>query len=187
MEFDEQDDDQALPESVAVKGQKRLIDLSKKQAPFMNLISQFHTLFWDLPNISTKEVDGRLKEMFEDLLNAAAEVGIERFVLGRLVLAFEHEVEEGDLLDLQRVGEHERHAVAPAHGQLGGQFALGNVLETMGFKPVARHRSREVLLYRQGDLNIIVNAHGNGGVVTEKPQIAAIATSRKPQAASPKP
>jgi len=53
--------------------------------------------------------------------------------------------------------------------------SLGNVLETMGFRPIARHRSREVLLYRQGDLNLIVNAHGNGGVVTERPQIAAIA------------
>ena len=29
----------------------------------------------------------------------------------------------------------------------------------MGFWPVARHRSREVLLYRQGAMNIIVNAH----------------------------
>ena len=28
--------------------------------------------------------------------------------------------------------------------------ALGHVLEMMGFRPVARHRSREVLLYRQG-------------------------------------
>jgi 4-hydroxyphenylpyruvate dioxygenase len=37
--------------------------------------------------------------------------------------------------------------------------ALGQVLEMMGFRPVARHRSREVLLYRQGDLNIVVNAH----------------------------
>ena len=37
--------------------------------------------------------------------------------------------------------------------------ALGQVLETMGFHPVARHRSREVLLYRQGDMNVIVNAH----------------------------
>ena len=26
--------------------------------------------------------------------------------------------------------------------------ALGQLLETMGFRPVARHRSREVLLYR---------------------------------------
>lgn len=37
--------------------------------------------------------------------------------------------------------------------------ALGQALERMGFKPVARHRSREVLLYRQGGMNIIVNAH----------------------------
>jgi 4-hydroxyphenylpyruvate dioxygenase len=37
--------------------------------------------------------------------------------------------------------------------------ALGAVLEMMGFRPVARHRSREVLLYRQGGINIVVNAH----------------------------
>lgn len=37
--------------------------------------------------------------------------------------------------------------------------ALGQVLEMMGFRPVARHRSREVTLYRQGGLNIVVNAH----------------------------
>jgi 4-hydroxyphenylpyruvate dioxygenase len=37
--------------------------------------------------------------------------------------------------------------------------ALGQVLEMMGFRPVARHRAREVLLYRQGDLNIVLNAH----------------------------
>lgn len=37
--------------------------------------------------------------------------------------------------------------------------ALGQVLQTMGFRPVARHRSREVLLYRQGALNLVVNAH----------------------------
>ena len=37
--------------------------------------------------------------------------------------------------------------------------ALGGVLQLMGFQPVARHRSREVTLYRQGPMNIIVNAH----------------------------
>ena len=36
--------------------------------------------------------------------------------------------------------------------------ALGGVLERMGFRPIARHRSREVELYRQGSMNIIVNA-----------------------------
>ncbi|HKQ72849.1 MAG TPA: 4-hydroxyphenylpyruvate dioxygenase [Blastocatellia bacterium] len=37
--------------------------------------------------------------------------------------------------------------------------ALGQVLEMMGFRPIARHRSREVTLYHQGRMNIIVNAH----------------------------
>ena len=38
-------------------------------------------------------------------------------------------------------------------------LAFGALLERVGFAPVARHRSREVLLYRQGDMNVIVNAH----------------------------
>ena len=37
--------------------------------------------------------------------------------------------------------------------------ALGSVLEMMGFQPIARHRSREVELYRQGSMNIVVNAN----------------------------
>jgi 4-hydroxyphenylpyruvate dioxygenase len=57
--------------------------------------------------------------------------------------------------------------------------ALGHVLEMMGFRPVARHRSREVLLYRQGSLNIVVNAHPSGGedapAADEAPVISAIA------------
>ncbi|MBK9133328.1 MAG: 4-hydroxyphenylpyruvate dioxygenase [Betaproteobacteria bacterium] len=54
--------------------------------------------------------------------------------------------------------------------------ALGQLLEQVGFRPVARHRSREVLLYRQGDMNVVINAHGiakDGS--DETPQIAAIA------------
>lgn len=37
-------------------------------------------------------------------------------------------------------------------------LALGAILERMGFVLTGRHRSREVVLYRQGDMNIIVNA-----------------------------
>ena len=36
--------------------------------------------------------------------------------------------------------------------------ALGSFLEKMGFHPVGRHRSREVEVYRQGSMNLIVNA-----------------------------
>ena len=54
--------------------------------------------------------------------------------------------------------------------------ALGQVLELMGFRPVARHRSREVLLYRQGPMNVIINAHaGSGGHAQPLPEVPAIA------------
>lgn len=57
--------------------------------------------------------------------------------------------------------------------------ALGQVLESMGFRPVARHRSREVLLYRQGDSNIVVNADpvDTAGATqgSDTPAISAIA------------
>ncbi len=36
--------------------------------------------------------------------------------------------------------------------------ALGRLFEQMGFEAIARHRSKDVLLYRQGDINFIVNA-----------------------------
>src|SRR5258708_7664988 len=36
--------------------------------------------------------------------------------------------------------------------------ALGKLFETMGFRAVARHRAKDVTLYRQGDVNFIVNA-----------------------------
>ena len=37
-------------------------------------------------------------------------------------------------------------------------IGLGKLFETMGFRAVARHRHKNVLLYRQGEVNFIVNA-----------------------------
>ena len=66
--------------------------------------------------------------------------------------------------------------------------ALGQALEMMGFRPVARHRSREVMLYRQGDMNIIINAHVSDRpsslMPNEKPVIAAIALRVRDAAAA---
>ena len=57
--------------------------------------------------------------------------------------------------------------------------AMGGVLETLGFRPIARHRSREVELYRQGTMNIIVNAQAADVPRTvqpvERPIISAFA------------
>ena len=66
--------------------------------------------------------------------------------------------------------------------------ALGQLLETMGFRPVARHRSREVLLYRQGTMNIVINAHDaqRPGAIApaETPVITALALRVRDAAAA---
>ncbi|MES2957899.1 MAG: VOC family protein [Pseudomonadota bacterium] len=62
--------------------------------------------------------------------------------------------------------------------------ALGQVLEQMGFKPIARHRSREVLLYRQGGMNVIVNAHAATVAPPEAPRLAAVALRVRDAAAA---
>ena len=57
--------------------------------------------------------------------------------------------------------------------------ALGQVLENMGFRPVARHRSREVTLYRQGGMNLVVNANPDDARVSRNadgaPVLSAVA------------
>src|SRR5438067_5912838 len=50
--------------------------------------------------------------------------------------------------------------------------AFGALLQQMGFAAVARHRSREVMLYRQGAMNVIVNAHQSA---SESPVVSAMA------------
>lgn len=54
--------------------------------------------------------------------------------------------------------------------------ALGQVLEGMGFQPVARHRSREVVLYRQGSMNVVVNANPDDArIASDQPVLSAVA------------
>ena len=52
--------------------------------------------------------------------------------------------------------------------------ALGQVLENMGFRPVARHRSREVTLYRQGGMNLVVNANPDDARVSRNADSAPV-------------
>lgn len=57
--------------------------------------------------------------------------------------------------------------------------ALGQMLEAVGFRPVARHRSREILLYRQGSMNLVVNAHPDDARISAtdegRPVMASVA------------
>jgi len=50
--------------------------------------------------------------------------------------------------------------------------AFGALLQQMGFTAMARHRSREIMLYRQGTMNLVVNSHE---VSHSTPEVAAIA------------
>jgi 4-hydroxyphenylpyruvate dioxygenase len=50
--------------------------------------------------------------------------------------------------------------------------AFGALLQQMGFAAVARHRSREVVVYRQGTMNVIVNSHG---ATAAAPGLSAVA------------
>src|SRR5678809_320893 len=49
---------------------------------------------------------------------------------------------------------------------------FGALLQKMGFAAVARHRSREVMLYRQGGMNLVVNSNDAAGAT---PALSAIA------------
>ncbi|TXL74350.1 4-hydroxyphenylpyruvate dioxygenase [Vineibacter terrae] len=57
--------------------------------------------------------------------------------------------------------------------------ALGRLFESLGFVAVARHRSKNVTLYRQGDINFVVNAEAEsfaqGFARVHGPSICAIA------------
>src|SRR5258707_444945 len=53
--------------------------------------------------------------------------------------------------------------------------AFGALLQKMGFAAVARHRSREVELYRQGSMNLIVNADSDFSSMKNSTAVAAIA------------
>lgn len=66
--------------------------------------------------------------------------------------------------------------------------ALGSVLEMLGFNAVARHRSREVVLYQLSDMRVVVNAHAEDALVASSgqtgPLLSAVAFRVKDAAAA---
>ncbi|HUF19486.1 MAG TPA: 4-hydroxyphenylpyruvate dioxygenase [Burkholderiales bacterium] len=66
--------------------------------------------------------------------------------------------------------------------------ALGRLFESMGFHAVARHRHKQVTLYRQGEVNFIVNAEpdsfGQAFARMHGPSVCAIAFRVKDAAAA---
>ena len=66
--------------------------------------------------------------------------------------------------------------------------ALGGLFETMGFKAIARHRHKDVTLFRQGDVNFIINGEpgsfGQSFARIHGPSVCAIAFRVKDAAAA---
>ncbi|GAC1414186.1 MAG: hypothetical protein NVSMB6_16340 [Burkholderiaceae bacterium] len=53
-------------------------------------------------------------------------------------------------------------------------LALGALLEQIGFAACARHRSREVTLYRQGSMNVIVNAESRVAIQLDAGPLSSV-------------
>lgn len=55
-----------------------------RQKPYFILIGQFQKLFYDIPDMTAIEVDGRVKEMYDTLMEACESVGISRISIPQL-------------------------------------------------------------------------------------------------------
>jgi len=68
---------------------------------------------------------------------------------------FPHDAPPAEISDVNPMGTDGLEFVEYAHPE---PEKLGELFRTMGFTPVARHRSKNVTLWRQGDVNFVVNA-----------------------------
>jgi len=55
-----------------------------RQAPFFDMIAQFHRLFEEIPQMTTREVDARIQELFKTFLEACEKVGISKMSVPQL-------------------------------------------------------------------------------------------------------
>ncbi|MET0606104.1 MAG: 4-hydroxyphenylpyruvate dioxygenase [Beijerinckiaceae bacterium] len=68
---------------------------------------------------------------------------------------FPHDAPPPAITDVNPMGTDGLEFVEYAHPE---PEKLGELFRTMGFEPVAKHRSKNVTLWRQGDVNFVVNA-----------------------------
>ena len=92
--------------------------ITKNQLPFMRMIARMYDLFWDLPKITTRDVDERLKELFELLMDAAGTAGISRMSVPRLA----------ECCGKRRVWPDEVHAALEAHLDSDLGWGVGDIV-----------------------------------------------------------
>jgi hypothetical protein len=63
---------------------KEIVDISLRQKPYFVLIEQFQALFYELPKIGLKDVDVRIKTMYDTLMETCEQAGISRISIPQL-------------------------------------------------------------------------------------------------------
>lgn len=127
--LEESDGDRKAVELRKIQKTTLVDDLLARQAPFLSLIELYHKLFWELPNLSTRDVDERLQVMFEKLMEASAVVGISRNSVPSLKECCGKKRVWPDPLNRGQVMD----PVVDASGGLGDFFK--KIFSFFGFKP----------------------------------------------------
>ncbi len=125
----------AAPGTPVQKGvHPAILALAKKQEPFHALISQFHRVYEEIPQMTTRQVDVKLQDMFGTLLDACETVGISKMSVPPLK----------DCCGKRREWKDE----APAAGGLRLGDKLAWILGKLGFKKCEGCKKRQEALNR---------------------------------------
>ncbi len=103
-----------------------------RQQPFFELAAQFHRLFEEIPQMTTREVDVRIKEMFGTFLDSCERVGISKMSVPQLK----------ECCGRKRIWKDE--ADGPAGLRLGDKLAW--ILSKLGFKSCEACKRRQEAL-----------------------------------------
>ena len=64
--------------------QRTIVEIRRKQEPFLKLSGQLHSLFWELPGMSDRDFDKRLQPIWESFMEAAGMVGLSSYDIPQL-------------------------------------------------------------------------------------------------------
>lgn len=140
MDFmgDDQISDRALPEGARKPAAPAPPELKTvvmrtvaRQQPFFDLIAQFHQLFEEIPQMTTREADAKVQEMFSTFLEACEVVGISKMSIPPLK----------ECCGKRRQWKDEEK---PGGLRLGDRLAW--LFSKLGFKPCAGCKKRQAAL-----------------------------------------
>lgn len=86
MDFEENPLDEERPFAGGIRkiSKSQIIDLAEKLKPHFLLLEQFQALFYEIPDLTARQVDDRVKVMYETLMEVCSRVGIHRISIPQL-------------------------------------------------------------------------------------------------------